>query len=292
MRSNLQKQALKSEILLLNVALAWGIGFPVMKVALNYYDVFTVLWLRFALATLIMLPFAFKLHKSLDLATLKVGIILGLLLFTTFIFLMLGLNYTTASNTGFITGLAIVWVPLLLGLIQRKPIHHGVKISMVLGLVGLFILANFDSFQLHIGDILVLIGSLVSSIQIIVLDKLAPRHNSTLLTTIQIITVAFLSLLVSLCLPGETLPKHFNVQLISALIITAVFATAFAFWVQTTYQSKTTPERAALIYNLEPVFAAVFAMLILGEKITMHVLIGGGFIFAAMIISNLFANKD
>lgn len=271
-----------AELLLLCVAVGWGIGFPVMKLAVNSHPVLMVLGLRFVLSTLILLPLSARKLSVMPLNTLGAGVGLGLLLGCAFIFLISGLQITTASNTGFLSGLSVIWVLLLSGpLAWRLPMRDAV-LATFFGLAGLYLMSDLHGWQLQWGDVLVIVGSIFTAIHIMVLDKLSHHHDNMTLTFLQIATMALVIMLLGYFIDGVALPAVWDRELIIALLVTVLFSTAIAFWVQTRYQRYTTPLRAILIYNLEPVFAACFSVWLLHETLSRNVLFGGGLIVLGM----------
>ncbi|CAI8904270.1 MULTISPECIES: DMT family transporter [Pseudomonas] len=280
-----RKGQYQAEALLVFVALGWGLGFPLMKEAVTGNPVLVILWLRFALAALVVLPFAWRSLSQLNRAGFSAGVLLGTLLFCSFFLLIYGLQYTTAVNTGFLAGLCVIWVPLLAGPLFKVPTGTGTKIGAVLALAGIFVMSGADVQQLHKGDLLVVFGSIFTALHILALDRLGHKAGSAALAFIQIATMAILGLLCSVFMVGQVLPTHLDASVVRAVVITAVLATAFAFWVQTRFQQRTTPARATFIYNLEPVFAAVFATLILNESLSPTVFLGGAIIVLGIALS-------
>jgi len=275
-------QKWKAELLLIYVAFSWGLGFPLMKIVLDDNDTFTVLWLRFSMSALMFVPFVLLTKQKMSKGTLLLGLVLGSLLFLTFSLFIVGLNYTSSVNTGFLAGLGIIFVPLILAIIQRKLPKIDRIISAVLGLSGLVIISELNFSGINLGDSLVMLGAISSSIHIIVLDKFAKQHDATLLTFLQLLVMAVLSLGVSSA-TGNLLPREFTSELLISVGVTAIFATTLAFWVQTKYQSQTSADRAVLIFSLEPIFAAIFSALLLEEILSSNLIVGGGAIFLAMI---------
>lgn len=272
----------KAEFILIYVAFSWGIGFPLMKLGLNDNDTFTILWLRFFLATLFFLPFLINAKDIFKIKTLFIGLLLGTVLFFTFSFFIVGLNYTSASNTGFLSGMGIIFVPIILSIIQKKLPRIDSLISSFLCVVGLLVISELNFSGINIGDGLVILGAITSSIHIILLDKFSKKHDCITITFMQLFTMASLSIIVA-SFNNNLLPAVFSSNLVFAISFTAIFSTTIAFWLQTKYQSQTTPNRAVLIFSLEPIFAVICASFILSEKITLSLIFGGGFILLAMV---------
>lgn len=278
-----------AEVLLVCVAAGWGIGFPVMKQAVDVHPVLMVLGLRFLLSTAVMLPFSVKSLVTMHRRTFLAGVSLGLLLGAAFVFLIQGLQMTTASNTGFLAGLAVIWVLLLSGPLAGKLPSFEALVATVFGVAGLFVMSDIKGWQLQWGDSLVVIGSVFTALHILALDKLSARHDNTALVFLQVATMAVAIMLIQHIRGGQWFPQVWDKHLIIALVVTAVFSTVVAFWVQTHYQRFTTPTRAVLIYNLEPVFSALFAVWLLHESLSGNVLLGGGLILLGMCLPGLIA---
>lgn len=271
-----------AELLLLCVAAGWGIGFPVMKLAINSHSLLMVLGLRFALSTLILLPFSARKLGVMSFNTLAAGVGLGLLLGAAFIFLISGLQITTASNTGFLSGLSVIWVLLLSGPLAGKLPSLDALLATLFGIVGLYLMSDVSGWQLQWGDVLVIVGSIFTAVHIMVLDRLSHHHDNLTLTFLQIATMAIVFITLEHSRGGVGLPSTWDSDLVIALLVTALFSTVIAFWVQTHYQRYTTPLRAILIYNLEPVFSTFFAVWLLHETLSGNVLFGGALILVGM----------
>lgn len=271
-----------AELLLVCVAAGWGLGFPVMKQAVTLHPVLMVLGLRFLLSTLVMLPFSLHSLRQIGAKTCLAGIALGLLLGAAFVLLILGLQTTTAANTGFLAGLAVIWVLLLSGPLAGKLPPPEALIAVLFGMSGLVIMSDLHGMSLRWGDALVVMGSVFTALHILALDKLSVRHNNSALAFLQVATMAVVILVMQRASGGVWFPAQWDSALIVALVVTALFSTVVAFWIQTHYQRFTTPTRAVLIYNLEPVFSALFAVWLLHEHLSANILLGGGLILLGM----------
>ena len=275
----------QAEILLVTVTVFWGGTFPLVKEAIVDLPVMAFLWVRFALAAILLALLAGPKLKTLDRRGVKLGIFLGCLLFLSYLFQTWGLARTTSANTGFLTGLNVVWVPLLAGPLLRKPPAVGAKIGVFLALVGLFMLTWQTPWSLNPGDLLVFICSIFVALHILGLDAWTEGYNGLALTCVQITTMAVLSFFGSFFFEPVTWPRLWDQTLVVALVICSVFATVYAFWVMTSFQRLTTPTRAALIYTLEPVFAALASIWLLSETLTVIAWCGGALIVCGMAIA-------
>lgn len=284
--SRINRRQLGAELMLACVTLFWGATFPIVKDAIAQTPVLSFLWVRFALAALLLALLAGRGgFASLDRRGWLLGILLGSLLFLAYLFQTFGLELTSSTNAGFLTGLNIVWVPLLAGPLLKKPAAPGSKIGVVLALIGLFMLTWQSPWHFNLGDLLVLICSIFVALHILGLDVFTRGYDGRALAFVQIATMALFCLLGSLMFEPVSWPQRWTGSLVSAIIITSVFATVFAFWAMTTYQQRTTPTRAALIYTLEPVFAAIFSVWLAGDRLSMLAWSGGALILAGMIVA-------
>ncbi len=282
-----KKRRLIAEGLLASVTLFWGATFPLVKEAISEVPPLCFLWVRFALAAALLALIAGRSILTLGRRGWARGVFLGLLLFFSFLFQTLGLQWTTATNCAFLTGLNVVWVPLLSGPILKKKPAPGSLVGVVLAVAGLFLLTWHSPWRIAPGDLLVVICSIFVVLHILGLDSLTAGYDGRALAFVQILTMAAAALLGSLLFEPISWPRTFTPSLVGAIVICAVFATVYAFWVQTTFQRWTTPTRAALVYVLEPVFGAIFGYLLAGEVLGRLGWIGGTLILAGMLAAEL-----
>ena len=282
------KRQFYAEFMLATVTLFWGATFPLVKDAINEMPVMAFLWVRFAMAAILLAFIAGRTRiASLDRRGWRLGIRLGTLLFASYLFQTFGLERTSSANAGFLTGLGVVWVPLMAGPLLRKPAAFGSKIGVGLALLGLFLLTWHTPWTINFGDFLVVICSVFVALHIIGLDAFTKGYDARALTFVQITTMAILGCLGSLAFEPTSWPQQWTSSLIFAFAITAVFATAYAFWAMTTFQNRTTPTRAALIYTLEPVFAAIFSVWLAGDRLSAIGWFGGAMIVVGMVVAEV-----
>ncbi|MGI6703778.1 MAG: DMT family transporter [Clostridia bacterium] len=249
---------LKADVTLLLVVIIWGSTFVITKDAIQHIQTYNFLTLRFVLAALLLALFSFKKLPGLDRITVKNGVILGLMLFGGYAFQTVGLNYTTASNSAFITGFSAVIVPILSTFMLKKRPQLSAVLGVVLAVAGLGLLTLGDSFMLNIGDVYTLLCTLFYALQIIMLDRYTHMSDPMLLATVEITVVALLSTLFTLVFEQPVIPAAPSVWL--AVLITSLLATTFAFIAQNIAQKYTTPTHTALIFLGEPVFAQAFRL--------------------------------
>ena len=275
-----------AEFMLATVTIFWGATFPIVKDAISEMPVMAFLWVRFAMAAMLLaLITGRKGFASLNRRGWRLGILLGTLLFLAYLFQTFGLERTSSANAGFLTGLGVVWVPLMAGPFLKKPAAFGSKIGVGLALVGLFLLTWHTPWTINFGDFLVVICSVFIALHIIGLDAFTKGYDGRALAFVQIATMAVLCCFGSLIFEPVSWPQTWTGSLVFAFITTSVFATAYAFWAMTTFQKRTTPTRAALIYTLEPVFAAIFSIWLAGDRLTSIGWVGGALIVVGMIVA-------
>ena len=270
--------------LLLFVALVWGSTFAIMKDSLDRIDVNSFLAWRFIVAALLMALLRPKAFRHITPNFLLRGIFAGLLLGGGYIFQTFGLTQTTVAKTGFITGLYAVFTPLIAAIFFK---HHISRIqwgAVGLATIGMGIL-SFHGLAIGHGELLVLIGALFFALHIIGLSRWSPDRDPYALTMIQMATVGLLSLLASLK-GGFHAPHDQGVW--AVVIYSALFASAFAFIIQTWAQSFMAATSVGIILTMEYIFAAIFGIALVHEHLTWRIAIGGLCMMAGLYLVILF----
>ena len=278
-------QKIGADALLLITSFFWGITFVIVKEAIGKVSVFFFLSQRFMLASAVMILICLLARRSFTPAALYRGIVLGILLFGGFAFQTLALLYTTASNTAFLTGINVVFVPIIGAVIFRQVITRTMTLGVVFASVGLFFLCTNGNWVLNRGDILGFLCALSVAFHVVFTGEFARRSDVYWLTAVQIGTIGVLSSTIATVQGYDVLEWH--PEILWALIICALFATVFAFLVQTSMQRFTSPTHTALIFCMEPVFGAFFAYLLLGERLGVWGMIGAVMILTGMILSEI-----
>ena len=262
------------------VAAIWGSAFLSMKGTLERLDVNSFLTWRFVIATLLLIAIRPTVLKKIDLPFLKKGVILGLFLSSGYIFQSFGLTLTTVSNTGFITGLYVVFTPVVAAVILRKNITLVEWFAVLVATVGLALL-SFNGVKFGVGEFLVLISALLFAFHIVGLGEWSKGLDTYALTVIQLGTCAVVTFLASFK-SGFKAPPDSGVWW--SIIYTAIFATALAFIVQTWAQSFIAPSTVGVILAAEVVFAAAFGIWLLNEPVTLRIALGGLLVLASMYL--------
>ena len=278
---------LRADLLLLSVAIAWGVTFLMVQDAINTTPVYAFLFFRFAIASILMFFIAYKYLNEINKKTILYGIILGLFLFSAFATQTFGLAYTKSSIVAFITGLNVIVVPFLAYFFFKDYISKNVLIATVIAVVGLYLLTMSGALTIGKGELLTLICAFLFALQIIFTGKFSKEVNVFLLVLFQLLTVTVLSLIFSLSLDDVTFNLTYDYVFFKAVLITAVFATVYAFLIQTYMQQFTTATKTAIIFAMEPVSASVFAYISVGEVLTNIQLSGAILIVFATVVAEL-----
>lgn len=283
---------LQADLALALCALIWGATFVVVKDALTFASVFSFNALRFSLAAIVMGAVYFSALRRSGRRTLIAGALIGVFMFGGYAFQTLGLKFTTPSKAAFITGASVVMVPVILAIFWRRKISAWAWSGAVAAFFGLYLLtipaAGFSS--LNIGDFLVLGCAVMFAFHIILVAKYSPRHSVAALSFLQVATTAGLT---ALCLPvlsatnWEPPRVEWSPDLIAALLITAVGATALCFSLQVWAQQYTSPTHTAILLSLEPVFAALTAVFVAHERLGARVLFGAVLVFIGILLAEL-----
>ena len=265
---------------LLATTAVWGGAFLVMKDSLVRQDVYSFLASRFILAAAFMFIYKPKSLTGLDRKFVKRAILIGILLCSGFIFQTFGLTQTTVSNTGFITGLYLVFTPLISWLILKREIFKVQWLAVLVATIGLYLI-SFNGISVGIGEILVLISALLFAGQIVALGEWSDGENTYALTLIQILVSAVIFFALSLK-DGFQLPPDNAVW--SAVFYTAFFATFLGFLIQTKAQSVMSATVAGVLLAMETPFALFFGLYFDNDPITLRIISGGTLVLIAMAL--------
>ena len=265
---------------LLTVSAAWGLSFVVMKDAIQRQSVNNFLFTRFTLAVIVMILLRPQTIKLFNKDLLQRGGLAGIFLGLGYIAQTLGLERTGAAITGFITGLYVVLTPLIASFVLKEKITKFTWFCIAVATFGLGLL-SIRGFSVGIGEMFVLASAVLFAAHIIALSKWSSGRDVYAMTVIQLTMCAILAGLAS-AVEGYSLPPDRGVW--SVVIFTAVFATAVAFIVQTWSQAHMSATKVAVILTMEVVFAALFAILLGGERLTIQTAVGGILVVVAMYL--------
>ena len=251
-------------VALIAVTAVWGVTFVQVKDAVELYPLLAFLAVRFVLATAALAVPAAPRLRTLGRNGAAAATTLGLLLAVGYVLQTVGLERTTVSSTGFITGMYVVLTPLLALALFRTRIGAAVWLGVAVSTVGLAMLSGVHGGS-PVGDLLVLAASAVYSLQIVLMDRFAPRHDALAFTLVEMLAAAVGLLIVAAAHGDLGVPRGATVW--GALLVTGLFASALAFLVQTWAQRGTSATRTALVFALEPVWSALFGYTLAGDRL-------------------------
>lgn len=286
-----------ADLSLLIVAMLWGCTFLIVQHAVRVLPPLAFNGIRFlgaaVLLALIITFFYRSQWRDISGKMLLHSCLLGLFLFLGYAFQTVGLLYTTTSNAGFITGLSVVFVPFLALLLLKSPISRYTWISALLAAAGLYLLAFAGTaLTLNKGDFLIFLCAVAFALHVAYTGVFAPRYSALPLAAMQMAVVGLLSLLSSLLFEDvgpltQVADRLLKPEVIWALLVSIGPTSAFAFWIQTVCQKYTNPSRVAVIFAMEPVFAALTGVTFGGEVLGAAAGLGCICIFAGMILAEL-----
>ncbi|WP_287154678.1 DMT family transporter [Candidatus Solincola tengchongensis] len=275
----------QAELALIAVTVVWGLTFALVKRTLESLSPFVFMTYRFFLAFLAMLAVSRRTLRSMNVRVLAAGSLLGLFLYAAYSFQTFGLKYTSAGNAGFITGLFVVFVPILSTLILKKRPRPLSILSVAVAVVGLGFLSLQPGLRVNSGDLLVLACAFTYSLHIIYMDRFVAEHDLALLTLTQMGVVALLQAASALLFEDFVLPRGGYPWM--TIAVCGVLASAAAFFIQAWAQRHLSPVRTSVVLIMEPVFSVFFGMLLLGERLTWRGWLGCGLMLAGMLITEI-----
>lgn len=288
----------KADIALTLITIGWGSSFILSKLVINQMPTYNFLAIRFIIASLISGIIFFKKMIKVDKYTLKMGGLLGFILFLHYATQTVGLQYTTASKSAFITGINVILVPIFSAwFLKNKPDKSSV-IGAVVALFGMGLL-SFSSMDgssgINIGDIYTLVCAIIFAVYIIAVGKYTTKLDSIAFAIVQIFVVGILSLIMTMVTESPKLPATKEAWL--SILVLSVVCTSIAFIVQNVAQRYTSSTHTALIYTGEPVYAAIFGYIFFKEVLNMQgtlgaILIVGGMLAAELDIAKYLFKKE
>lgn len=292
----MRSQALRADLLMLLTAMIWGSAFVAQRLGMDAIGPFLYTGLRFTLACLVLLPLVYWLgrregeHKPapVNRGLLLGGLAMGLALSLGINLQQVGLLFTSVTNSGFITGLYVIVVPLL-GLLIGQRTGMGTWLGALLAVVGMFLLSVGEGFQVASGDWLQLAGAFVWGVHVLLVSFFASRHDPLRLALLQFMTCAVLSLVLAVIF--EEIQLDAIVAAGPAILYGGLFGVAVGFTLQVVAQKHAIASHAAIILSLEAVFAAIAGALLLGEALELKGYFGCALMFAGMLLAQLWPKK-
>jgi drug/metabolite transporter (DMT)-like permease len=283
-------QRIKADLTLLSAALIWGLAFVAQRVAAENAPVFLFNGVRFLLGALVLLPFAWlEKYRSPGAPVEKnaaAGILLaGLLLFGATSFQQLGLRYTTAGNAGFITGLYVVLVPILLAVGGKQRLRSSLWTAALLASMGLFLLSTGGRLRLALGDALELVGAALFALHVIWIAWIVQRVPILPLAIGQYLLTALLSLGIGFLTESGLLAVIQAAWI--PIVYTGIFSIGLGYTLQAFGQRTAPPADATILLSMEAPLAALFGWLILEEALGMVQLAGCALMLAGMLLAQI-----
>lgn len=252
-------------IALVLVTVVWGLTFVQVKDAVALYPMFAFLAVRFAIGSLALFPFALVRGRRRPWKRGAVaGTLLGLLVAGAYAFQTAGLIHTTVSSSGFVTGLYVVMTPLLALVLLRQRVGLATWVAVAFSAAGFAMLSGIPQGS-RTGNALVLVSALLWAAQIVLMERFAPRFDPLILALAEMATCLVCFAAIALARGDLSVPRGWVVW--GALLVTGLLASAFAFLVQSWAQQRISAVRIAVVFALEPVFAALFGVLLAGDRL-------------------------
>ena len=287
-----QNKRLQADLGLMFCTILWGSTFVVVKNSLEHSSVFLFLALRFSLAGLLMAAWRPRVLASIEREEVFAGLRLGFFMFAGYAFQTAGLQHTSASNSGFVTGSSVVLVPLLFAIFWGHKLTGWVYAGALAAGFGLYYLTIPSEGVAHLnrGDVLTFVAAASYAVHIILVSEYTRQHSASALSVLQVIACAAMAwIMTGLAAAIRWQPVRFEPgwPLLTGIVVCAVLATAVAFSIQLWAQQFTTPGHAAILFTLEPVFAVLTSYIFLGERLAARAIFGGAFVLAGILIAEL-----
>ncbi len=284
------RSARKADLGLLLVTAIWGLTFPAIRTAmLEGASPLVFVGIRFLIASLLLLPFAWPALRNHGRKLIGPGLLLGVTLGGGYAMQTIGLTTTTASKSGFLTGSTVIMVPFLDRLLRGVKAPRSAFAGGLVALSGIYLLSGMRSLTelTHggVGDLWTMGGAVSYATYMVLLQDRLVRFEHRALLVSQLLFVAFSALLLAPL--TETMRLSLSPSVVGAILFCAVFATIGSGLLHQRCQGLTTPARATLIFSMEPLFAAAFSWLLLGEGLGLRAALGGALIVLAVLGTDL-----
>lgn len=271
----------KYNIYMFIATIFFGMTYVLTKICLNYSTEFHIISFRFLIAFIVSLIFLQKKIFPIKIKEFIYSLILSIILFLVFITMTIGVKYTTATNASFLISLSVIFIPFFSWIFNKEKPKKNIFVVLIIALIGIMLLTLDKNLELHIGDILCLICSLLFSFHIIITERFVRNNNPITLGVLQFGGVAILSFLVQYPIEKFTLPK--NEKFWISLMILSVFCTALAYIIQTVSQKKLSSTLVGFILSLEPIFSGIFGYFILNEYLSFQQYVGAFLLLISVI---------
>lgn len=282
MRMNEQR----ADIGMIFVAIAFGLGYLPTSWAIATNGVYSVLFWRFLLATLIAGVIFFKTLKNTSVNDAKFGVILGVFLFVGFVSQTFAFNHAATSSVAFIIGLNVALVPFIASALFKHKIYSYAYIGVALAIVGLYLIGN-TQMGFGLGEVLALVCATAYSFHIVLTNRFVQHCNLVNMVYVEILTLVLLCGIAIAFFDGENFVPNIDKNFIICMLVVGVLGTAFAFFAQALMQKFTTPVKTAIFFTLEPVTAGVMGYFVGAEPLGAYQLIGAALILCGVLVSEI-----
>lgn len=293
----MNNKRLVANMLLLLTAAIWGFAFVAQRVGSQYVGAFTFNGIRFALGSISLIPLIIyfdkrkKSNSSIESnveinakKSILPGVLVGIALYAAATLQQIGLIYTTAGKASFITGLYMVFVPII-GIFLKHRIGKNSWLGVIIAVVGLYLLSVNENFSISFGDLLEVIGAIFWAIHILTIDYFSSKMEALKLSCIQFATCSFLSLITALIF------EHITMSGISQALVPILYggllSVGVAYTLQVVAQKNAKPSHAAIILSMESVFGAIGGTLLLGEIMSTRGYIGCILMLGGILVSQV-----
>jgi drug/metabolite transporter (DMT)-like permease len=293
----MDNKTLRANMLLLLTAAIWGFAFVAQRIGSQYVGAFTFNGIRFAIGSLSLIPLIIyfdkkKKNENIEDDTIEKtpkksilpGVIVGVVLYIAATLQQVGLIYTTAGKASFITGLYMVFVPII-GIFLKQKIGKNSWIGVGLAVIGLYLLSVNENFSISYGDLLEVIGSVFWAIHILTIDHFSNKMDSLKLSCIQFATCSVLSLITAVIF--ESITMNGISQALIPILYGGLLSVGVAYTLQVVAQKNAKPSHAAIILSMESVFGAIGGAVLLGEVMSGRGYIGCILILIGILISQI-----
>jgi drug/metabolite transporter (DMT)-like permease len=288
---------LTANLLLLLTAAIWGFAFVAQRVGSQYVGAFTFNGVRFALGAISLIPLIIyfdkrKKNDSVDDGKVKEsfkktvipGVLIGIALYIAASLQQIGLIYTTAGKAGFITGLYMVFVPVI-GIFLKHKAGKSSWLGVGVAVIGLYLLSVNENFSIGYGDFLEVVGAIFWAIHILTIDNFSKKIDPLKLSCIQFATCSILSLITAFLFEQITMIGLSNALI--PILYGGLLSVGVAYTLQVVAQKNAKPSHAAIILSMESVFGALGGALLLSESMSTRGYLGCIFIFGGILISQI-----
>ncbi|WP_291575782.1 DMT family transporter [Clostridium sp. UBA4548] len=291
----MNNKRLIANLLLILTAAIWGFAFVAQRVGSQFVGAFTFNGIRFALGALSLVPLIIFLDKRKEnseestekpnlKATLLPGILVGLILYAGATLQQVGLFYTTVGNASFITGLYMVFVPII-GIFLKHKIGKNSWVGVILAIIGLYLLSINENFSISYGDLLEVIGAIFWAVHILAIDNFTKRIDPLKLSFMQFATCSILSLITAFIFEDITISGISSAFI--PILYGGLLSVGVAYTLQVVAQKDAKPSHAAIILSMESVFGAIGGAVLLGESMSGRGYLGCALILAGILVSQI-----